>query len=75
MRKWGPKNHGPVSHFATKAEIGYTLGLNQKVIQHFSIGLDIFIGFRNFYPGSVIGSSGGIVVKNRSALISLSYAL
>lgn len=74
MRKWGPKNEDPVSHFATKAELGYTLGLRQKVIQRFSVGLDIFIGFRDFYPGRVIGSSGGIVVKNRSALLSLSYA-
>lgn len=75
LRKWGPKDETPVSHFATKAELGYTLGLNQKVLQQFTIGLDIFIGFKDFYPGNVIGSSGDIVVKNRSALLSLSYAL
>lgn len=74
VRQWGPKDQDPVSHMASKTELGYTIGINQQIIKDFSFGIDIFIGFKDFYPGGVIGSSGGIKVKNRSALFSIAYA-
>jgi hypothetical protein len=53
--------------------LGCILGISQQIIKDFSIGCDVFIGFKDFYPGLVIGSSGGIVIKNRSALFSVAY--
>ena len=75
VRKWQPKDQDPVSMLASQIELVYTIGINQQIIKDLNIGLDIFIGFKDFYPGLVIGSSGGIVVKNRSAVFSLAYAL
>jgi hypothetical protein len=74
IRQWGPKDHNPLSLLASQTELVYTFGLKQQVTEHFSVGLDFYIGFKDFYPGGVIGSPGNIVIKNRSALLSLAYA-
>jgi hypothetical protein len=73
LRKWQPKDQDPVSLLASQTELGCILGISQQIIKDFSIGCDVFIGFKDFYPGLVIGSSGGIVIKNRSALFSVAY--
>jgi len=75
IRRWGPKDQTPVSYFASQTEIGCALGLTQRIFNRFSIGLDLFIGLKDFYPGGVVGNAGDISVKNRSAMFSLSYAL
>ncbi|WP_340152358.1 hypothetical protein [uncultured Marivirga sp.] len=76
VRHWQPKDQDPVSLLASQTELGYTVGINQQIVKDFSIGCDVFIGFKDFYPGLVVfGSSGGIEIKNRSALFSIAYAL
>ncbi|ADR23371.1 hypothetical protein MATR_27790 [Marivirga tractuosa] len=74
VRKWQPKDQDPVSLLASQTELGCVLGISQQIIKDLSIVCDIFIGFKDFYPGLVIGSSGGIMVKNRSALFSIAYS-
>lgn len=74
-RKWQPKDHRPISFLASQNELGLTFGLSQKVIERISLGLDFFIGFKDFDPTLIIGSSKNVVIRDRSALFSIAYAL
>ncbi len=71
IRQWGPKDHK--SFLASQTEVGAIIGINQKVIKHFSIGLDFYLGFKDFFSGGAISSSGGISIRERSALFSIAY--
>ena len=75
IRQYGPKKSTEINLLASQTEIGFTAGISQKVIKDFSIGLDIFIGLNDFYHIGIIGSTGDVKVKNRSALFSIAYAL
>lgn len=74
-RKWQPKDHRPISFLASQNELGLTFGLSQKVIERIRLGLDFFIGFKDFDPSLTIGSSTNVVIRDRSALFSIAYAL
>ncbi|MFT4740654.1 MAG: hypothetical protein ACJAT1_002075 [Marivirga sp.] len=73
-RQWGPKDHNPLSLLASQTEFIYTFGLRQQATEYFSVGLDFYSGFKDFFFGGIIGSPGNIVIKNRSALLSVAYA-
>ncbi|MGK7391287.1 MAG: hypothetical protein ACNS60_13105 [Candidatus Cyclobacteriaceae bacterium M2_1C_046] len=72
VRKWSANDL--VDLFASQTEFAYILGVNQRILTDFIIGIDVDLGITDFYHGQVIGGSGGIVIKNKSALISLAYA-
>lgn len=75
LRMYAPnKTEHHLDLLASLTEVGYTVGISQKVIKDFSIGLDIFIGLNDFYHIGIIGSTGDVKVKNRSALFSIAYA-
>jgi len=75
LRQYGSKKPKEVNLLASQTELGFTIGIAQKVINDFSIGLDIFIGLNDFYHIGIIGSTGDVKVKSRSALFSIAYAL
>jgi hypothetical protein len=74
-RKWQPKDQSPVSFLASQNELGLTFGLSQKVIERISLGVDIFIGFKDFDPTLILGASTDVVIRDRSGLFSIAYAL
>jgi hypothetical protein len=75
VRQWAPNNQR-VDMIDNQTEFGLLLGLNQKILTDFIIGLELYSGFSNFYHGQLLSSSsnGGVTVKDRSALLSLTYA-
>lgn len=74
LRQYGAnKKDYHLDLLASQTEIGFTAGISQKVIKDISIGLDIFIGLNDFYHIGIIGRTGDVKVKSRSALFSVAY--
>ncbi|MGM0581322.1 MAG: hypothetical protein ACQETL_11620 [Bacteroidota bacterium] len=74
LRRYGPDKPHSRNLLASDTEIGLTIGIAQKVISNFSIGIDVFVGLNDFYHIGIIGTTGDVKVKSRSALFSIAYA-
>ncbi|MGJ3234860.1 hypothetical protein [Marivirga sp.] len=73
LRRYGPDKPHSRNLLASDTEIGLTIGIAQKVISNFSIGLDVFVGLNDFYHIGIIGTTGDVKVKSRSAFFSVAY--